>query len=43
MMSNETTWECEKCGIYNITEGIITDGKMYCIVCGKKIKNGFKK
>jgi predicted Zn-dependent protease len=36
-LPNETSWECEMCGVFNISEGIIRKGKMYCQSCWNKI------
>lgn len=35
-LPNECSLECEICGVYNISEGIISDGKIYCWGCIKK-------
>lgn len=32
-LPDETSWECERCGVFNIENGIIKDGKMYCDSC----------
>ena len=49
-MKTEYSLECEICSNYNIQEGVIVDGKIYCWSCMKKPnfkiyfkKNGKKK
>lgn len=32
-LPNETSWECEVCGVFNIDEGMIRNGVMYCDSC----------
>ena len=35
-LPNEYSLECEICGVYNIDEGVIIDGKIYCWNCIKE-------
>ena len=36
---DETSWECEQCGVFNIENGVINSGKMYCVNCWNKLNN----
>ena len=35
-LPDETSWECETCGVFNIQNGTITGGKMFCDDCYHK-------
>ncbi len=38
-LPDETSWECEECSSFNIRDGIILEGHMYCKDCVEKSKN----
>lgn len=38
MSKNEYSLECEKCNLYNLENGIIEKGKIYCHSCYNKIE-----
>ncbi len=42
-MKNDYSLECEKCGLYNLEDGIIEKGKIYCNDCFEGIKEQRKK
>ena len=42
MIRDEASLECEICGCFNLINGVIIDGNVYCLDCYKKIK-GVKK
>ena len=35
-LPDEYSLECVKCGVYNLTEGEIINGKVYCLSCAKE-------
>jgi len=35
-LPNECSLECEICGVFNIQEGVIIDGEIYCWNCIKQ-------
>ena len=35
---DETSWMCENCDSFNIQDGIIDDGHMYCKRCWEMFK-----
>lgn len=43
MGKTEYSLECEKCGVYNLEDGIIEKGKVYCNKCFEEIKEQRKK
>ena len=34
-LPDETSWQCENCGTFNISNGRIINGHMYCESCFK--------
>ena len=36
-MKEEFSFECEKCGAYNLSDGVVEKGNVYCNECFKKI------
>ena len=42
-MKTEYSLECEKCGSYNLQNGIIEKGRIYCIDCHDKIEDQRRK
>ena len=42
-MKTEYSLECEKCGLYNLQDGILEKGKIYCNDCFEKIEEQRKK
>lgn len=39
MSKTEYSLECEKCGVYNLQDGIIKEGNIYCTDCSEEIKD----
>lgn len=42
-MKTDYSLECEKCGLYNLQDGILEKGKFYCNECFEKIEEQRRK
>lgn len=43
MSKTDYSLECESCGLYNLEDGVIEKGKIYCLSCHDKIEEKRRK